>query len=73
MRAQAHEFSNRMHTVSGLLQLGHYDEAVGFVKATTAADTEFQRALGQRIADPSLPPCCSPRRRWPPSAGSHSA
>ena len=54
MRAQAHEFSNRMHTVSGLLELGHYDEAVGFVKATTDADTEFRRGLGQRIADPVI-------------------
>jgi two-component system CitB family sensor kinase len=54
MRAQAHEFSNRMHTVSGLLQLGHYDEAVDFVKATTAADTAFRRALGERIADPVI-------------------
>jgi len=51
MRAQAHEFSNRMHTVSGLLELGHHDEAMGFVKATTAADTEFRRALELRIAD----------------------
>ncbi len=54
MRAQAHEFSNRMHTVSGLLELGHYDEAVGFVKTTTAADTEFRRALDRRIADPVI-------------------
>jgi two-component system CitB family sensor kinase len=54
MRAQAHEFSNRMHTVSGLLELGHYDEAVGFVKATTAADTEFRRSLEQRVADPVI-------------------
>ena len=54
MRAQAHEFSNRMHTVSGLLELGHYDEAIGFVKATTAADTEFRRSLEQRIADPVI-------------------
>jgi two-component system CitB family sensor kinase len=54
MRAQAHEFSNRMHTVSGLLELGHYDEAVDFVKATTDADTVFRRALEQRIADPVI-------------------
>jgi two-component system CitB family sensor kinase len=54
MRAQAHEFSNRMHTVSGLLELGLYDEAVDFVKATTDADTVFRRALGQRIADPVI-------------------
>ena len=28
LRAQAHEFTNRLHTISGLLQLGQYDDAV---------------------------------------------
>src|SRR5204863_1860582 len=32
MRAQAHEFSNRLHTLSGLLQLGHDEEALAFIK-----------------------------------------
>lgn len=27
LRAQQHEFSNRMHTVAGLIELGNYDEA----------------------------------------------
>jgi two-component system CitB family sensor kinase len=52
LRAQAHEFSNRLHTISGLLQLGHHDEAIGFVKEITRADAELQHLLGERIADP---------------------
>ena len=32
LRAQAHEFSNRMHVVSGLIELGEYDEARGYVR-----------------------------------------
>ena len=27
LRAQTHEFSNQLHTISGLLQLEEYDEA----------------------------------------------
>ena len=33
LRAQAHEFSNRMHTVAGLLELGEHDEALSLHRA----------------------------------------
>jgi two-component system CitB family sensor kinase len=52
MRAQAHEFSNRLHTISGLLQLSHHAEALDFVKEITRADAELRRTLGERVADP---------------------
>jgi two-component system CitB family sensor kinase len=51
LRAQAHEFSNRLHTISGLLQLGHTEEALGFVREVTAADTELRELVGERIDD----------------------
>src|SRR5205085_2198158 len=41
LRAQQHEFANRMHTVSGLLELGRYDEAVDFLAETTGAADGF--------------------------------
>ena len=28
LRAQAHEFANQLHTISGLIQIGEYDEVV---------------------------------------------
>ncbi|HWR40707.1 MAG TPA: sensor histidine kinase [Patescibacteria group bacterium] len=31
MRAQTHEFKNKMHTIAGLIQLGHYDQAVDLI------------------------------------------
>ena len=31
LRAQSHEFANRLHTLVGLVELGHYAEAVEFV------------------------------------------
>jgi two-component system CitB family sensor kinase len=54
MRAQAHEFSNRLHTLSGLLALGHYDEAQRFIAEVTDADANLRRALSERIADPRI-------------------
>lgn len=32
LRAQAHEFANKLHVISGLLELGHTDEVVAFVE-----------------------------------------
>jgi two-component system, CitB family, sensor kinase len=52
LRAQAHEFSNRLHTLSGLLQLGHHEEAVGFIKEITRSDSELGQVLRERICDP---------------------
>ena len=52
LRAQAHEFSNRLHTISGLLQLGHGDEALSFVREITELDTELRQTVGERIDDP---------------------
>ena len=52
MRAQAHEFSNRLHTLSGLLQLGHDDEALSFIKEVAHADAAFRDAVTDRVRDP---------------------
>jgi two-component system CitB family sensor kinase len=52
MRAQAHEFSNRLHTLSGLLQLGHSEEALSFIKEIAHADTVLRDAVTERIRDP---------------------
>jgi two-component system CitB family sensor kinase len=54
LRAQSHEFSNRLHTVAGLVQLGRYDEAVSFVTALTNARNELAGLLVDHVEDPSL-------------------
>ncbi|WP_211116611.1 sensor histidine kinase [Glycomyces buryatensis] len=33
LRAQAHEFDNKLHTISGLIQIGEHDEVVAYVEA----------------------------------------
>ncbi len=52
MRAQAHEFSNRLHALSGLLQLGHGEEALSFIKEIAHADAALRDAVTARIGDP---------------------
>ena len=52
MRAQAHEFSNRLHTLSGLLQLEHHDEALAFIREIAHADHALRHTLMERVDDP---------------------
>jgi len=51
MRAQAHEFSNRLHTLAGLLAMGDLDAARRFISEVTDADANLRRALTERVAD----------------------
>jgi two-component system, CitB family, sensor kinase len=54
LRAQAHEFSNRLHTISGLIELGEYDEVRGFVHRISSAQGQWQAEVGSRISDPAV-------------------
>ncbi|HWD07347.1 MAG TPA: sensor histidine kinase [Amycolatopsis sp.] len=55
LRAQRHEFANRLHTLSGLLQLGHHTEAEEYL--LTLTETTSARSLplgGDAVTDPYL-------------------
>lgn len=54
LRAQAHEFSNKLHVVGGLIELGRLDEAVRFISETALVQQELVDLVQQRIADPAL-------------------
>jgi sensor histidine kinase regulating citrate/malate metabolism len=54
LRAQAHEFSNRLHTISGLIELGEYGEVAGYVHRVTAHHAELTDSVTSRIADPAV-------------------
>ncbi|WP_017973710.1 ATP-binding protein [Actinopolyspora halophila] len=54
LRAQAHEFSNRIHTISGLLELGEYEEARTFVAELSAAHGRFTEELTTRVRDAAV-------------------
>ncbi|WP_194895801.1 ATP-binding protein [Catenulispora pinisilvae] len=50
LRAQQHEFSNRMHTVAGLLELGEPDEALRYLTDLSGAEAEFAESVRSRVA-----------------------
>jgi two-component system, CitB family, sensor kinase len=54
LRAQSHEFANRLHTLVGLVELGHYTEAVEFVTGLSAARGELTDQLAEAIGEPKL-------------------
>ena len=55
LRAQAHEFSNQLHTISGLIELEEYHEVVRYVSRLTRS----QARLNDKVTSTSRTP------RWP--------
>jgi len=54
LRAQAHEFSNRLHTIAGLIELGESDEAVRFVHRVSSSRPEFSETVTSAVRDPAI-------------------
>src|SRR6202521_4168694 len=54
LRAQAHEFSNRLHTIAGLVQMGRGEEAMKLIAQTSGVHQELSEALLDRLGDPVL-------------------
>jgi sensor histidine kinase regulating citrate/malate metabolism len=54
LRAQAHEFDNRLHTIAGLIELGQADEAVRFVHRISSSRSEFSGAVTAVVRDPAI-------------------
>ncbi|GAA5041765.1 ATP-binding protein [Thermocatellispora tengchongensis] len=54
LRAQAHEFANRMHTVVGLLELDEHEAAIRYITQTTQAYSDYAAGIRERVADPTL-------------------
>jgi two-component system CitB family sensor kinase len=54
LRAQAHEFANRMHTVVGLLSLEEFDEAIRYITETTEAHHRLAGSFRDLVGEPTL-------------------
>jgi len=54
LRAQAHEFKNKLHTIAGLIQLHRYEEAVDFMVDSGIEKQEVVEWINSRIADPTV-------------------
>ena len=54
LRAQAHDFSNRLHTIAGLIELGRDEEAIQLTTESSSVSQELTEALLERVGDPVL-------------------
>ncbi|WP_068364496.1 sensor histidine kinase [Rhodococcoides kroppenstedtii] len=54
LRAQTHEFANQLHTISGLAQLGSYDEVTALVGTLTRRRAEISESITAHVHDPAV-------------------
>ena len=54
LRAQAHEFVNRLHTIAGLVELGEHDEVVRYITRTSELHESLDREVTRAVRDPAL-------------------
>ena len=54
LRAQTHEYSNKLHLISGLIQLESYEEAIRFITHESDGHINHTRLIMKEIPDPLL-------------------
>lgn len=54
LRAQNHEFMNKLHTISGLIQLEEYDEALRFISSVASEKKNLSTIITKKIKDISV-------------------
>lgn len=54
LRAQAHEFTNQLHVIAGLVELEEYPEVARYVRGISGTHARRTAEVASRIADPSL-------------------
>jgi two-component system CitB family sensor kinase len=54
LRAQEHEFQHRLHVISGLIELGRYEDAVQEINRSSLLHQELAASLIERVGDPIL-------------------
>ncbi|MGZ0084610.1 ATP-binding protein [Caldibacillus thermoamylovorans] len=54
LRVQNHEYMNKLHTIAGLIQLGHIEKALEYVFQATEEQAELTQFLSRNIKDESI-------------------
>jgi two-component system CitB family sensor kinase len=54
LRAQNHEFMNKLHTISGLIQLEEYEEALSFISDVARTRSHISLVLTENIKNPAV-------------------
>lgn len=57
LRSQAHEYSNKLHTIAGLIQIGATDEAQALIGQEAQSHQELIKLLQESVPDPVLAGC----------------
>lgn len=57
LRQQTHEYSNKLHTISGLIQLEAYDKAIELIGKETSGYQDLLQFLATAVPDPILAGC----------------
>jgi two-component system, CitB family, sensor kinase len=54
LRAQEHEFAHKLHVVAGLIEVGRYEEAVGFIKQSSLVHQALVGSIVDSVGDPII-------------------
>ena len=54
LRAQQHEYANRIHTVSGLVELGRFDDVRQYLGEISTMDADLAEKLNDKIANQTV-------------------
>ena len=54
LRSNTHEFMNKLHTISGLIQLEEYQEAIDFIERSSRASQKLIGIISSKIKEPSV-------------------
>jgi len=57
LRSQAHEYSNKLHTIAGLIQIGATDQALALIGQESESHQELINLLVEAVPDPVLAGC----------------
>jgi two-component system CitB family sensor kinase len=57
LRSQAHEYSNKLQTIAGLIEIGAHDEALEFVGRESRDHQSLIHLLAETIREPTLSGC----------------
>ena len=57
LRHQTHEYSNKLHTISGLIQLEAYDKAIELIGSETSGYQDLLQFLASAVPDPIVAGC----------------
>ncbi|MCL6414411.1 sensor histidine kinase [Aestuariirhabdus sp. Z084] len=57
LRSQSHEYSNKLHTIAGLIQIGAFEEALALIGQETQSHQALLHLLVEAVPDPQLAGC----------------